>query len=164
MSVVITLAIVLILLFVAGVVYDRVARLKRAVRSTWRQLEQQRRRRHGIVERLTAALGGQSVDAHAVAAVVGARQNAATAGGPADAARKEAALGEALSALLTASAIALSGEIAALARELGDVERAYREARVGYNSTARRYNTAISVVPGSFVTKVGNFPKAELFE
>lgn len=164
MSVVVTLVIVVALLLTAGAVYDRVARLKRAVRSTWRQLEQQRRRRHAVVERITGALSAQGVDAHAVEAVVKARQNALTAAGPADAARKEGALGETLSALLTASAIAMSAEVAALARELGDIERAYRESRVLYNSTARRYNTAISVVPGSFVAKVGSFPKAELFE
>jgi len=164
MSVLVTLAIVLFVLFTAGAVYDRVARLKRAVRSTWRQLEQQRGRRHAIVERITAALPAQGVDAHGVDAVVAARQNAATAAGPADAARKEGALGETLSALLTASAIAMSADVAVLARELGDVERAYREARVLYNSTARRYNTALSVVPGSIVARAGRFPRAELFE
>ena len=164
MSVLITLAIVLVVLFIAGAVYDRVARLKRAVRSTWRQLEQQRRRRHATVERLTDAVPAHGVDARAVAAVIAARQNAAMADGPGDAARKERALGEALSALLTASAVALSADVSARARELGDVERSYREARLAYNSTARRYNTALSVVPGSIVARAGRFPRAELFE
>jgi hypothetical protein len=163
-SVLVTTAVVLLLLLTTAFVYDRVARLKRAVQKTWRQLEQQRRVRHAVVERIAEACRAQTVDARAVDAVMTARQNAAAAAGPPDAARKEAILGEALSTLLTASAITMSAQVAGLARELGETEAAYRQARHVYNDTARRYNTAISVVPGSLIARVGNFPMAELFD
>ena len=55
MSVLVTTAVVLLLLFTTAFVYDRVARLKRAVQKTWRQLEDQRRIRHAVVERIVTA-------------------------------------------------------------------------------------------------------------
>ena len=164
MSVLVTSAVVLLLLFTTAFVYDRVARLKRAVQKNWRQLEQQRRVRHAVAERIATACRAETVDARALDAVIVARQNAAAAGGPPDAARKEAILGEALSALLTASVITMSTQVAALARELGETEGTYRHARQIYNDTARRYNVAITVIPGSLIARLGRFPRAELFE
>ena len=164
MSVLVTTAVVLLVLVGSAFVYDRVARLKRAVQKTWRHLEEQRRVRHGIAEQIAAASPPQSVDARTVEAVVTACQKAASAAGPPDAARKEAVLGEALSALLTASAMSMSARMAALARELGEAEGTYRQARHVYNDTARRYNIAISVVPGSLIARLGGFPRAELFD
>jgi LemA protein len=163
-SVLVTTAVVLLLLLTTAFVYDRVARLKRAVQKTWRQLEQQRHARHAIAERIAASSAAQAVDARVVEAVLAAGRDAAAAGGPPDAARREAVLGEALSALLTASAISMSAKTSALARELAETEAAYRQARLVYNDTARRYNTATTVVPGSLIARVGSFPRAELFE
>jgi LemA protein len=163
-SVLVTTGVVLLLLLAITFVYDRVARLKRAVQKNWRQLEQQRQRRRAIAGRIAEACAVPTADARAVEAVAAASQRAAAPAGPPEAARHEAALGEALSALLTASAIAMSAPVAALARELGEAEHAYREARQVFNDTARRYNTAISVVPGSLIARIGGFPRAELFD
>ena len=164
MSVLATLAIVLILVFVAGAVYDRLVKLRRHVQRTWKQLEQQRHLRQEIVGRVAAACAGSAVDPAAVEAVVVARQHASQSSGPADAAQKDHALGDAIGRLLTASAIAIDAKVGMLARELGEAERTYREARQAYNDGARRYNTALASAPGRLVAGFGSFRRAEPYE
>jgi LemA protein len=163
-SVLATIAIVLIVVFVAGAVYDRLVKLRRHVQHTWKQLEEQRHQRQEIVGRVADACAGSAVDAAAVEAVVVARQHASRSSGPADAAQKDHALGDAVGQLLTSSAIAIDAKMGRLARELGEVERTYREARQAYNDGARRYNAAIASAPGRLVASFGSFRRAELYE
>jgi LemA protein len=164
MSVIATIAVIALLVFEAGVVYDRVMRLRRQVQHTWRQLEQQRHARQDIVTRIATVCSSGPADARAVQAVETARQNAAAATSPADAARKEHVLGDAVGALLTSSAIAMSAEVAEQAKRLGEVELAYRQARQVYNTAAQKYNRVISGVPGKFIASPLSLRPAELFE
>lgn len=164
MSVLLTLAVVGLFVFVAGLLYDRVMRLRRQVQQTWRRLEQQRHVRWDIVARIAAACSSGPADARAVQAVETARQHASAATGPADAARKEHLLGDAVSSLLTSSAIAMSAEVATLAKRLGEVDLAYRQARQVYNATAQKYNRVIGAAPGNLIAGPLGLRPAEPFE
>jgi len=164
MSVIATLVIIALFVFLAGFLYDRVMRLRRQVQQTWRQLEQQRHARRDLVARIATACSSGPADARAVLAVETARQNAAAATGPADAARKEHLLGDAVGSLLTSSAIAMSAEVATLAKRLGEVELAYRQARQVYNTSAQKYNRVIGAVPGNLIAGPLSLRPAELFD
>ena len=164
MSVIATIAVVLLVLFVAGALFDRVGRLNRNVKKTWRQLDQQRHARQEIIGRIAEASAAAAADGATVEAVIAARKAAAIPAGPAEAARSERALGDAVGRLLTASAIAMDANVSALARDLGDAERAYRGARQIYNDTAARYNRAISIAPGNWMAGMMGFRRAEPFE
>jgi LemA protein len=163
-SVIATAAVVLLVLFLAGALVDRVGRLHRNVKKNWRQLEQQRHARHEIIGRIAAACANAAADAGSVDGVIAARKMAAAPAGPAEAARKERLLGDAVGRLLTASAISMDAKVSALAQELADADRAYRAARQIYNDTATRYNRAISMTPGNVIAGVLGFRRAELFE
>jgi hypothetical protein len=163
-SVLVTIAIVLLLLFIAGALYDRLGRLRRNVQRTWQHLERHRHARQAIIGRVIEACAKTGADATAIDAAAAALSNAARSSGPPDGARKEQVLGDAVGQLLTTSAIAIDATVGALARELAEAEQSYRSAREAYNDTARRYNTLVTTPPGSWLAGFGKFRRAELFE
>ena len=166
MAVVVTFAIVLLMVFLAIGSYNRLLGLRRKVLQGWRQVDLQLRRRHDVVRKLlTTVRDTASVDGAALDAVMAARERAAAARGPADIARKERELSQALAGLnllIESDAhLATNQQVHLLQEELRAAEHSITSARQSYNALAIRYNAAIRVVPINLIASVGNFRPAE---
>jgi LemA protein len=166
MAVVVTSAIVLLMVFLAIGSYNRLLGLRRKVLHGWRQVDLQLRRRHDVVRKLVTSIRQTpGVDSAALDAVMAARNRAAAAGGPADVARRERELSQALADLylrLESDAQTETNEQLRLLREeLAAAEDAITSARALYNELAVKYNAAIRVVPNNVIAGIGNFRPAE---
>jgi LemA protein len=166
MAVVVTLAIVLLMVFLAIGSYNRLLVLRRKVLHGWRQVDLQLRRRHDVVRKLLTSIRETSgVDSAALDAVMAARNRAAAAGGPADVARKERELSQALGGLYLLferdAQLGTNQQVRLLREELTVAEDAIKSARELYNELANKYNAAIRVVPNNVIAGLGNFRPAE---
>ena len=169
MTVIITLAVVLLLAFWIVGIYNRLIGLRNQVLNGWRQIDVQLKRRHDLIPNLVNTVrGAMEFERDTLEAVIAARNRAVTATGPADAAAKEGELTQALGRLfaLTESYPQLTANqnVRALQEELTATENKIGFARQFYNDIATKYNTAIQVVPNNFVAAFGNFKPSELFE
>jgi LemA protein len=101
-------------------------------------------------------------------AVVAARNRAASAAGPADAARKEGELSQALGKFFALAEsypqLTANQNVRALQEELAGTENKIGSARRVYNDIATRYNTATQVVPANVIAGIAGFKPAEMFE
>jgi LemA protein len=166
MAVVVTFAIVLLMVFLAIGSYNRLVRLRRTVLHGWRQVDAQLRRRHDIVRKLLSSIPDASgVDPAVIEAVKSARTRAAAAAGPAEVARRERELSQAVGALYRElerdAQLATTEHLRLLQQELSAVELAIASARRTYNDLAVKYNGVIGVVPNNFIAGLGNFRPAE---
>ena len=169
MSVIITLAIVALLVFWALGLYNRLVSLRNQVLNGWRQIDVQLKRRHDLIPNLVNTVrGAMEFEKGTLEAVVAARTRAVAATGPADAARKEGELSQALSRFFALAEsypqLTANQNVRALQEELSATENKVGFARQFYNDIATKYNTAIQVVPNNFIAGFGNFKPAELFE
>ena len=166
MAVVVTFAIVVLMVFLAIGSYNRLLGIRRNVIHGWRQVDVQLKRRHDVVRKLlTSVRDTASVDGAALDAVMAARERAAAAGGPADIARKERELSQALTDLNlligSHAQLATNQQVRLLQEELKAAEHSIASARQVYNALAIRYNAAIRVVPINVIAGIGNFRPAE---
>jgi LemA protein len=166
MAVVVTFAIVLLMVFLAIGGYNRLLGLRRNVLHGWRQVDLQLRRRHEVVRKLlTSVRDSASVDGAALDAVMAARERAAAARGPADIARKERELSQALAGLNlligSDAQLATNQQVNVLQEELEAAEHAITSAQQLYNALAITYNAALRVVPINVIASFGNFRPAE---
>jgi LemA protein len=148
--------------------YTRLARLRTGLLDVWRAIDVQLKRRHDVVPNLVNAVrASAAVDRDALSAVMNARASALTATGPADAARKEARLAQAIARLLGATdadaALASSETVRALRDELSAVEQKVGVAGRSYNDVAARFNMAQRTFPSNVFAAFG-FAPAERFE
>jgi LemA protein len=169
MAVIITLAVVLLIVFWAIGIYNRLVGLRNQVVNGWKQIDVQLKRRHDLIPNLVNTVrGAMEFERDTLEAVVQARNRAATATGPADAARKEGELTQVLGHLFALAEnypqLTANQNVRALQEELSATENKVGFARQFYNDIATKYNTAIQVVPNNFIAGFGNFNIAELFE
>jgi LemA protein len=168
MSVVVTLVVVLLAIFWAIGIYNRLIGLRKQVLSGWRQIDVQLKRRHDLVRDVVETVGA-AVDGEreALDAVSAANVRASAASGPADAAQKEGELTEALTRLFALAnshpQLAVNADVRALWQELSATEDKIAFARQSYNDVATKYNAAIQVVPNNVIAGFGGFKQAALF-
>src|SRR6266511_529730 len=169
MSVILTLAVVLLIVFWVLSLYNRLIRLRNQVVNGWRQIDVQLKRRHDLIPNLVNTVkGAMEFERDTLEAVVGARNRAVAATGPADAAQKEGQLTQALGRLLALAEnypqLTANQNVRALQEELTATENKIGFARQFYNDIATKYNTAIQVVPNNIIAGFGDFKPSELFE
>jgi LemA protein len=169
MSVVVTIAIVLVVAWWGMAIYNRLVRLRNRVASDWRRVDVQLKRRHDLIPSLVAAVkGAMAFERDTLGAVVAARQRAMAAPGPKAAAEREADLSASLARVITTVVerypdLTVSQNVRSLQADLSAIEDSIASARAAYNDTATAYNTAIGVVPDTFVAGMAGFARAELF-
>ena len=166
MAVVVTFAIVLLMVFLAIGSYSRLVRLRRTVLHGWRQVDVQLRRRHDVVRKLLSSIpDGSAVDPAVLDAVKSARSHAAAAAGPADVARRERELSQALGGLYRQiegdAQLATNQELRLLQEELTAVELAIHFGATGLQRSGGQVNGVIGVVPNNVIAGLGNFRPAE---
>ncbi len=168
MSVLITLAVIVLVLMWALGTYSRVVRLRNQVVRGWKLLDMQLKRRHDLLPNLVSALQSAGFAREPLDSLIAARTRAVSAAGPADAAVQERELTRALQQVFPLiewhPKLATDQHVRALQESLGSFDAKLASARQVYNDLAAAYNTAIKIFPGNVVSGFGNFKAAELFD
>lgn len=169
MSVVITLVVALLAVLWAIGLYNRLVGLRNQVLNGWRQIDVQLKRRHDLIPNLVNTVrGAMEFERETLEAVIAARTRAASASGPADAARKEGELTEALGRLFALAEsypqLTANANVRALQEELSATENKIGFARQFYNDMVARFNTRQQSFPLNLVAGALGFQPAEFFE
>lgn len=169
MSVILTIVVLggLALWILSG--YNRLVTLRNQAKNGWKQIDVQLKRRHDLIPNLVNTVrGAMEFERETLEAVIEARNTATTAKGPADAARKEGALTQALGRFFALAEsypqLTANENVAALQEELAATENKVGFARQFYNDIATKYNTATQVIPTVFIAGFAGFQPVELFE
>jgi LemA protein len=163
------LAIVGIVAVWAIALYNRLVGLRNQVQNGWRQIDVQLKRRHDLIPNLVNTVrGAMEFERDTLTQVMEARARAVSASGPADAARKEGELTQALGRLFAVAEnypnLRANDNVRLLQEELTSTENKVAFARQFYNDVATRFNTAQQTFPSNLFASMLSFTPAELFE
>jgi LemA protein len=160
--------IVLLVLWAIGT-YNRLIGLRNQTQNGWKQIDVQLKRRHDLIPNLVNTVRGEmEFERDTLTQVVEARAKAVTATGPADAAKKEGELTQALGRLFALAenypTLKANENVKALQEELTATENKIGFARQFYNDIATKFNTAQQTFPSNLVASSFGFKPSELFE
>jgi LemA protein len=173
------LIILLLLIFGAVAIYNRLVKLRTAAQGAWADVDVQLKRRHNLVANLVETVKGYaSHEKDTLEKVVQARNQAAAAGGGV----AEKGVAESMLTGMLRQVFALSEaypdlkantQFQELQKALQELEDAIQNARRYYNAVvrdyntrleSRDYNTRLESVPDVFVARFGGFTAREFFE
>jgi LemA protein len=165
----IVLAIIAVVAVWAIALYNRLVGLKNQVLNGWRQIDVQLKRRHDLIPNLVNTVrGAMEFERDTLTQVMEARARAVSATGPADAARKEGELSQALGRLFAVAenypTLRANENVRALQEELTSTENKVGFARQFYNDIATKFNIAQQTFPSNLFASSFGFKSAELFE
>ena len=160
--------VVVLLLWVVGT-YNRLVGLRNQVLNGWRQIDVQLKRRHDLIPNLVNTVrGAMEFERDTLTLVMEARSRAVAATGPADAARKEGELSQALGRLFALAenypVLKANENVKLLQEELTSTENKVGFARQFYNDIATKFNTAQQTFPANVLASNFGFKTAELFQ
>ena len=160
--------IVLLVLWVVAI-YNRLIGLRNQTLNGWRQIDVQLKRRHDLIPNLVNTVrGAMEFERDTLTMVMEARARAVGATGPADAARKEGELSQALGRLFALAenypVLKANENVKLLQEELTSTENKVGFARQFYNDIATRFNTAQQTFPSNMIASTFGFTPSELFE
>jgi len=153
----------------AALLYNSLVRLKYRVKNAWSQIDVQLKRRHDLIPNLVNTVrGAMEFERDTLTMVMDARARAAAATGPADAARKEGELSQALGRLFALAenypVLKANENVKLLQEELTSTENKVGFAWQFYNDIATRFNTAQQTFPSNMIASTFGFTPSELFE
>ena len=165
----ILIAIIVVFVFWAVMLYNRLIGLRNQVLNGWRQIDVQLKRRHDLIPNLVNTVrGAMEFERDTLTQVMEARARAVSATGPADAARKEGELTQALGRLFAVAenypALKANENVKMLQEELTSTENKVGFARQFYNDIATKFNTSQQTFPSNMFAAMLGFKPAELFE
>ncbi|MDO8795347.1 MAG: LemA family protein [Vicinamibacterales bacterium] len=168
-AVYIAIGTVAVLLLSLILLYNGLVRARNTVDESWSGVDVQLKRRHDLVGNLIESVKGYAAHERAtLQAVTDARAAAVLAGGPAGAARAEAALDGPVGALMAIAEaypdLKASENFMQLQNELSDLETQIAASRRIYNGNVRAYNDRIQSFPGMLVARPFGFSAREYFE
>jgi LemA protein len=163
------LAIFALLIVWAIALYNRLIRLRNDVANGWRQIDVQLKRRHDLIPNLVNTVrGAMEFERDTLTQVMEARARAVSAASPADAARKEGELSQALGRLFAVAenypTLRANDNVRMLQEELTSTENKVGFARQYYNDIATKFNTAQQTFPSNIAASMLGFTASELFE
>lgn len=169
-ALIIILAIVVLVLIIGVVLYNRFVTLRNRTDEAWADIDVQLKRRHDLIPNLVETVKGYAAhERQAFEHVTEARARAISAGG--DVHEKSAAENELTGALRTVFAVAeaypdlkANQNFMELQRELSDTENKIQAARRFYNTMVRDLNTSIDSFPGNLIAGTFHFTKREFFD
>lgn len=169
MALYIVIGIVVLLVLWAIVTYNRLVGLRNQTLNGWKQIDVQLKRRHDLIPNLVNTVRGEmEFERDTLTQVVEARARAVTATGPADAARKEGELSQALGRLFALAenypTLKANENVKALQEELTSTENKIGFARQFYNDIATKFNTSQQTFPSNLIASSFGFKPSELFE
>ncbi len=151
------------------VTYNKLIGLKNQVLNGWKQIDVQLKRRHDLIPNLVDTVkGAMEFERGTLEKVMEARSRAMGAMGPADAAKKEGELSQAIGRIFAVMenypALRSNDNILKLQEELTSTENKIGFARQFYNDIATQFNISQQVFPSSVVAGLFAFTPSELFE
>jgi LemA protein len=149
--------------------YNSLIGLRNQVLNGWRQIDVQLKRRHDLIPNLVNTVrGAMEFERDTLTQVMEARARAVAATGPADAAKKEGELSQALGRLFAVAenypTLKANDNVKMLQEELTSTENKVGFARQFYNDIATKFNTAQQRFPSNVFASMLGFKPAELFE
>jgi LemA protein len=165
----IVLGVVALVVLWAIVTYNGLIGVKNQTLNGWRQIDVQLKRRHDLIPNLVSTVkGAMEFERDTLSQVIDARAKALSATGPADAAKKEGELSQALGRLFALAenypALRSNENVKMLQEELASTENKIGFARQFYNDIATKYNIAQQTFPSNLIAGSLGFKTAELFE
>lgn len=151
------------------VTYNRLIGLRNQTANGWRQIDVQLKRRHDLIPNLVNTVrGAMEFERDTLTQVMEARTRAVAATGPAEAARREGELTQALGRLFALAenypALRANENVKMLQEELTSTENKVGFARQFYNDIATKYNISQQTFPANMIASTLGFNPAELFE
>jgi LemA protein len=149
--------------------YNRLIGLRNQTTNGWHQIDVQLKRRHDLIPNLVNTVrGAMEFERDTLTQVMEARARAVAAAGPADAARREGELTQALGRLFALAenypTLRSNENVRALQEELASTENKVGSARQFYNDIATQYNIGQQTFPANLIASSFGFNAAELFE
>jgi len=166
----IVIAIVVVLAIAVAVSYNRFVRQRNLVQESWRQVDVELTRRHELVPNLVETVKGYATHEREVFESVTAARAAAAAPGasPAEQAKQEGVLGQALGRLFAVAEaypdLKASTNFLELQRQLTETEDRIAAGRRFYNANVRALNTRVEAFPSNVIAGMFGFHEAEYFE
>ena len=159
---------VLIALWAIGS-YNHFVTLLQRCKEAWADIDVQLKRRYDLIPNLVEAVKGYAAhEKEAFENVTTARAAAMDAGGMAQKAKAEDALGASLGRLIAIAEaypdLKANQNFLELQRELSDTENKIQSARRFYNGNVRDLNTSLQTFPGSVVANFFHFEPRDFFE
>ncbi len=167
---IIVLAVIVLLALIFVGMYNGLVKLRNLVQEAWAQIDVELKRRHDLIGNLVETVKGYaSHEKGTLEEITRARAGAMAPGqGPAEAAKSEAALTQALVKLNAVAEaypdLKANQNFLALQNELGATEDRIASARRYYNANVRELNTKVETVPTNFIAGLASITKAEYFE
>ena len=165
----ILLALVVVLIVAATILYNRLFRSRNRVDSAWSDIDVQLQRRHDLVPRLVTAVDQYAKYEQATLQAV-AELRSAAAHTP-DIAKRgdlEEQLGQGLGRLLALAEsypdLKANENFLQLQRELVETENYLQFARRYYNASVRDFNTMTATVPSNIVARGFGFRERQFFQ
>ena len=149
--------------------YNRLIGLRNQTANGWRQIDVQLKRRHDLIPNLVNTVrGAMEFERETLTQVMEARARAVAATGPADAARSEGELTQALGRLFAVAenypTLRANENVKLFQEELTSTENKVGFARQFYNDIATKYNISQQSFPANMMAASFGFTPAELFE
>ncbi len=165
----IVLGVVVLIVLWAIATYNRLIGLKNQTLNGWKQIDVQLKRRHDLIPNLVSTVkGAMEFERGTLEKVLEARAKAQAATGPADSARKEGELTQALGRLFALAenypTLRSNENVKMLQEELSSTENKIGFARQFYNDIATKYNISQQTFPANLVAGPLGFKTSELFE
>jgi LemA protein len=167
-AVYVLIAIVVILLVLLAVLYNRMVRLRNEVDTGWANIDVQLKRRNDLIPNIVETVKGYAAHERGTfEAVTEARAAVAGAQGPAAAGEADnlltAALGKLFAVAEAYPDLKASENFLQLQQELSATEDKIAAARRYYNATVLRFNNSIQTFPAVLLAGVFGFVKREFF-
>jgi LemA protein len=165
----IVLGVVLLVVAIVVVLYNRLVRGRVRVDEAWAQIDTQLQRRHDLIPNLVETVKGYAAhERQTFEEVTAARARAINTTGPADLAEAENGLTQALGRLMAISEnypqLKADANFRQLQEELAHTENMVAGARGHYNASVRAYDELRQVFPSSVIAGMFNFEEREYFE
>lgn len=159
---------VVLVLWVVGM-YNGLVSSRNQVQNAWSQIDVQLKRRHDLIPNLIETVKGYVAhERGTLEAITNARAAAMKATGPAEAAKAEGALGDALSKFFLVVEnypdLKANQNFLALQEELSSTENKISFSRQFYNDATMSFNTKVQSVPTNIIAGMFNFKVAEFFQ
>ena len=169
MGVWIIVGVVVLLLILVVMIYNRLVRLRNRIDAGWAQIDVQLKRRYDLIPNLVETVKGYAAhEREALEAVIQARNAAMAPHGPQEQAQAENMISGALKSLFALSEaypdLKANQNFSQLQEELTGTEGRIAYARQFYNDTVYRYNTKVQSFPANILANMFRFSEREYFQ
>ena len=164
----VVVALVLVLVAYAVLIYNRLTRARNRTHTAWGNVDTELRRRADLVPELNAAVAAYAEHERSALDAATEARSAAHGDDPAARAAAEGRLGSAIGGLVGIAEaypeLRASERFAQLQGQLSESEDRIALARMVYNDTVQTYNSAVETLPASLVAAPLGFRRRDLFE